>query len=276
MGKTFSSMTLFRKYVMGNLAIGLFPRQVLIFDVNDEYDEFQVRAIHLRDTAMFSIQRKFEIRRIRPFMDQDTYNLLFPQDKDKLKIPKGQWIRMNTEQQLAMLGFLLENFKYGLLLIEDINKNVGDSMSQDLTGTICTNRHANCDIMIHYQSAGRPLPKIWDNADEVRFHYQTSSVDKNKLKDSYEIFKIAQIMVNVQFEKGDIRFHAWINKITNKIIGNFTKDMFLYAIKEYLATHPKELSSLLIRRDEVGKKVYSYPQAENIMTIKLFNKYWGN
>jgi hypothetical protein len=276
MGKTFSTMILLRKYVLGNPSQGIFPRQVLIFDVNDEYDEFQVRAIHVKETALFSVQKKFDIRRIRPFMDQETYNKIYPQNINGIKIPAGQWIRMNTEHQLAMLGYLLENFKYGLLLIEDINKYVGDSMPQDLTGTICTNRHANCDIIMHYQSAGRPLPKIWQNADEVRFHHQTDEVDKGKLKDSYELFKIAQLCVDIEFEKGNVRFYVWINKITGKIIGNFTKEMFLYAIKEYIATHPAKLAPLLIRRDEVGKKVYTYPQAENIMSIKLFNKFWGN
>lgn len=278
MGKTYSTMNFLRPYIAGNMAIGVPARNVLIFDVNDEYDEFQVKAIHLKHTAQFSVQPKCEIRRIRPWMDRETFDILYPGKKPFVDIPKGQAIRMNTEHQLVMLGYLLDNFKYGLLLIEDINKYVGDSMPQDLTGNICTNRHANCDIIMHYQSAGRPLPKIWQNADEVRFHHQTDSVDssKSKLEDSYEIFKLAQILVDTEFDKGNVRFYVWVNKITNKIIGNFTKEMFLHAIGEYVSVNYNLLRPLLQKRDAAGNKVFNYPQAEQQFTIKKFNQYWGN
>ncbi|NOQ73073.1 MAG: hypothetical protein GQ574_13785 [Crocinitomix sp.] len=43
----------------------------------------------------------------------------------------------------------------GMLLIEDITKYITDSLSGDLIGAICTQRHLSVDVFIHVQTVGK-------------------------------------------------------------------------------------------------------------------------
>ena len=64
---------------------------------------------------------------------------------------------------IVQLFLILEKFKGGLLLIEDISKYISDSLPQDIVGNICTNRHNDLDIIIQLQSVGRITPKLLQN-----------------------------------------------------------------------------------------------------------------
>ena len=67
-----------------------------------------------------------------------------------------------------------------MLLIEDINKYISDHLPNDLVGAICTNRHTNTDIIMHFQSIGRITSKIWQNLNWLRFHKNNDSVERHK------------------------------------------------------------------------------------------------
>ena len=69
-----------------------------------------------------------------------------------------------------------------MLLIEDINKYVSDFLPNDLVGAICSNRHTDLDIIMHFQSIGRITTKIWQNANWLRFHKNSDSVERHKNK----------------------------------------------------------------------------------------------
>lgn len=262
-GKTWATIHyLLANYVNPPASSGKSPRKVLVFDVNDEYGEFGIKAIDPAHIPLFVKHPKVEIRRIRPF-----------------RIINGKAKRMSIDDLCKMLEFVLENFAGGLLLVEDLNKIVSDSMPKDLVGIICTNRHINCDIILHYQSIGRPLPKIWQNTNIVRFHHQNDDVMKSKSKlTNPELFKIAQELVSYEFLNGNERFYAFVNMDRQRIVGDFTAVHLANAIRRYLKSshghhHVRQKEK---ERDDRGKKMYHYQQALEICTAELFRKYWGN
>ena len=88
-------MQMIQKYVKGSG--GLKPRRALIIDVNDEFQE--VKGLALTHVKVFSHHPKIEVRRIRPFN------------------PDGS--KMSLNEITDALKIVLDNYKGGLLLIED-------------------------------------------------------------------------------------------------------------------------------------------------------------
>ena len=138
-GKTYTTNKMIAQYVRGNPTKGVIPRRVLVLDVNDEYED--IKALKLSDIMRFSAHPVIEARRIRPF--------------------KENGVRMTLKEIQETLFKILNDFRGGLLLIEDINRYVSDHLPNDLVGAICTNRHTDTDIILHFQSVGRISPKIW-------------------------------------------------------------------------------------------------------------------
>lgn len=199
-GKTFTTTKIIENYVRGNLAAGIKPRKVLILDVNDEFT--QIKAIATQDVPKFSINNFIEARRIRPF--------------------KIDGKKMSLDEITVTLSTILETFRGGLLLVEDINRYISDSMPNDLIGAICTNRHANMDIILHYQSIGRITPKVWQNLNWIRFHQNTESVQKHaskKFPDKEGIMSMAEFIVNEKVKKGDNRYFLYVDVDVMKIKG---------------------------------------------------------
>ena len=64
-GKSYTTEQVMAQYVQGNQNAK--PRRVLILDVNDEYEA--VKAIAIKDIALFSLHPKIEARRIRPYTE---------------------------------------------------------------------------------------------------------------------------------------------------------------------------------------------------------------
>ena len=186
-GKTYQTKKLIARYVVGNPAKGVSPRRVLILDVNDEFTDY--KAISMKDIVRFSVMPRPEIRRVRPINEKTG-------------------IRLTLNEVADCLWNILHYYRNGLLLIEDINKYISDNLPNDLVGAICSNRHTDLDIIMHFQSIGRITPKIWQNSNWLRFHKNTDSVErhKNKFPDKYEIFCIVENLVNNQYFNGNSRF----------------------------------------------------------------------
>ena len=126
-GKSYTTLKMIENYVLGNPSKGVPPRRVLILDVNDEYQH--IKAIRIQDVTLFSVHPLIEVRRIRPFLDDGR--------------------KMTLDDIAQTLFIVLETFRNGLLLVEDVNKYISDTMPNDLVGAICTNRHIGVDIIIH-------------------------------------------------------------------------------------------------------------------------------
>jgi hypothetical protein len=183
---------------------------------------------------------------------------------------------MTLREVADTLWHILTHYKGGLLLIEDINKYIGDYLPNDLVGAICTNRHNDVDIIMHYQSVGRITTKIWQNINWLRFHKNTDSVDRHKKKfeDKWEALKICEIMINNQYFNGNTRFYLTFDCDNEKILGTFSQKMISESIDEYIAlNHTKVVKPLLNQIDSKGKKVYTSETATQQMKKQLMKMY---
>ena len=99
-GKTFTTLQIINSYVKGSSNIA--PRRALILDVNDEFEN--IKAIKLSDVPLFCMHPKIEARRIRPFNSDGS--------------------KMTLDEIALTLLKILETYRGGLLLIEDLNKNL--------------------------------------------------------------------------------------------------------------------------------------------------------
>ena len=215
-GKTYQTKLLLESYVYGNPEKNVKARKVLILDVNDEFTDY--KAISMKDLVKFSVMPHAEIRRVRPF-NEDT------------------GIRLTLNEIADCLWDILHYFRGGMLLIEDINKYVSDFLPNDLVGAICSNRHTDLDIIMHFQSIGRITTKIWQNANWLRFHKNSDSVErhKNKFPDKYELFCIAENIVNSQYFNENKYYYIYVDLDEEKIRGKITSRMRDNAIDEYLS-----------------------------------------
>jgi hypothetical protein len=251
-GKTYTTIEMIKGYVNGSK--GTKPRRALILDVNDEFED--VKGLALNHVKMFSHHPKVEIRRVRPF-NPDGSKMTLNEITDALKV-------------------ILDNYKGGLLLIEDINKYVSDYAPNDLIGALCTNRHTSTDIIMHFQSIGRVSPKVWQNLNWLRFHKNSDTVDKHhkKFDDKHEAFKLIELMVNKQYHSGNNRFFVTYNCDDEKVYGNYSKPQIMEAIDDYLSlNYNKKIKPLLNMRDAKGKPKYNaetaYSYTKNLM-IKMY------
>jgi hypothetical protein len=249
-GKSFTTEKMIYSYIQGNPAKGTPPRRALIIDVNDEY--YNIKAIRIQDVALFSAHPLIDVRRIRPFMDDGT--------------------KMSLDDIAQTLFIVLQTFKNGLLLVEDINKYISDTMPNDLVGAICTNRHIGVDIILHYQSIGRITSKVWQNVNVLRLHKFTDSVKrhKHKYEDKFEYLSVGEIIINKRYEDGDKRFYLYADIDNEKIYGGFTDEEFDNAVNVFIQNNYSNLITPLLKgRDEKGKKTYT-PQTAMAETKKRF------
>lgn len=253
-GKTYITLQMIKNYVSGRL--GTKPRRALIMDVNDEYAD--LKGIIPKDVQLFSYHPKIEARRIRPYNEDGS--------------------KMTLNEIADCLWQVLQDYRGGLLLIEDVNKYVGDYLPNDLVGALCTNRHSNNDIMLHFQSIGRIGTKIWQNINFLRFHKNTDSVDRHKKKfeDKYEALKICETLVNKQYFGGNQYFYLTYNCDSEKIVGNFSKEMFSEAIDEYVALNfSQKVKPLMNMRNAKGKAKYNSQTATKHLKELLHTSYEG-
>jgi len=236
-GKSFTTKEMMNQYAYVNP-----KRRVLILDVNDEY--FDIKALSIQDISLFSVHPQIEIRRIRPFLDNGK--------------------RMTLDDIASTLFIILETFRNGLLLVEDINKYISDTMPNDLVGAICTNRHIGVDIIMHYQSIGRITSKVWQNLNIIRMHKITDAVKKHKHKfeDKYEYISIAEIMINQEYEKGNKHFFVYVDVDDEKVYGSFTTAQYDNAVNIFIQNnYANVINPMLNARGMDGKKVHTAQSA---------------
>lgn len=254
---------LFNEYTRGQYA-----RKVLIFDPNNEYGGYELYANNQKtivnipmlgknDILKFNKQRLVEIRRIVPQTEYGTP--LQPEEQDELIVK------------------MMSEFRGGCLFIEDLNTVFGDSLPKKVSAFFTNNAHRDCDIVIQMQSIGRILPKMWQNTQVIRFHSQLDSVDqsKNKLKEDYEIFKISQLMVEYQYNSGNVRFFVFVDKEDKKIRGNYTKAMFEKAVMDYLGENDGLVKKQMKKVDfGTGKRKYTPQQALDAEKERIYREYY--
>ena len=243
-GKSFTTNKVIESYVRGNMGAGILPRKALILDVNDEYTH--IKAISLKDLVRFSVHPVVESRRVRPFHDTGK--------------------RMTLDEIAHTLFVILESYRGGLLLIEDINRYISDNLPNDVIGAICTNRHTSLDIIMHFQSIGRISPKIWQNMNWIRFHKNLDSVKKhqNKFEDKYELLRIVELLVNTEYQGGNKRHYMYVDMDEMQMMGVIDPKKLDFAINLYIEENfRKTISPMLQIVDSKGKKKYTSETAIN-------------
>lgn len=268
-------------------------KNILIFDVNDEYgvmkandkeamasinglSEIRVPALSLSHVRHFSRlpDGQKQIRRIRPVHDKDVYE--GEGEKRKLIYKKGS--RWNHEFKRKAIIQVLDEYRNGVLLIEDITNLFGDSIPLELMGAIISVRHVAVDVIIHVQSVGVILPRFWQNINYTRYHRQMDGIEKSKSKlaDKYELYVIAEALVEKKFNEGNERVSVFINNILQKIKGDYAASELKEVITSYLLQNKKIYKYLEDEVDMSGKKKRNTAQAIEIKKEQLFAKYYGN
>jgi len=254
-GKTYTTLSIMREYITGHDGKSA-PRRVLILDVNDEFT--QVKAIRLSDVAKFSRHPRIEARRVRPFNEDGS--------------------KMTLRDVCDTLYIILEDYKGGLLLIEDINKYLTHHLPKDVVGAICTNRHSDLDIILHYQAIGKMPTTVWENANWVRFHKNNQSVDRHskKFEDRYELMKLTEMMVDRQYEQGNQRFFVYADLDNSKIKGAFSKEMTEKAVEDYMTQNFKKVVTPEANKVNLnGQRVHkSIAEASASVKARLLQKYF--
>ena len=266
-GKTVETIRMIDEYVAGNPSKGVPPRKALIFDVNDEFSSFwyhdnpkrSIKAIAIKDIMKFSMHPKVEVRRIRPFWDDGK--------------------KMTINDMGEVLGIILDKYRNGLLLVEDINKYLSDAMPSDLIGSLATSRHIGLDIVSHFQNIGRAgNPKLLGNLNMIRLHKTNDTVErhKNKFEEKTELLQIAEYLINNRYNKGDVRYFVYVDVENMKIRGKFTKLEVEDAIHEYITErYNRIISPMLQLRDKKGVKIYNDESALKVANEKLMKTYFN-
>jgi hypothetical protein len=275
-GKSVTTIKMLDDMVRGNPARGVKPRRALIFDVNNEFGDFEweggkrkIKALYIKDIARFSASNIVEIRRIRPFFDDGR--------------------KMTTDDMSAVLSIILENYRRGVLLVEDINKYVSDTIGGDLIGNLATARHIGLDIICHYQQIGRAgNPKLFGNANFIRFHKTNDTVARHEVKfqEKTELLKLAENIVNYYYNtKGyeeDSKYkymYLWVDVDESKILpGNYplTDADIERSIHEYVSENRARLIKPLLQRinTDSGAKVFDEKTAVKHKIAELKKTYF--
>lgn len=251
-GKTYTTTKMLYSYVKPNLKTGRKGRKVLIYDVNMEYTQF--KTIALKDIKIFTNSKKPQIRRVLPV--DENGNIL------------------KTEEIVDVLNAILQDFRGGLLLLEDINRYMLQAKSKDILGVIVTCRHRDLDIICHYQSLSRLDPTMWQNSNFIRFHAQLDAVDRYKNRiPNFEMMRIAQYLVNYQAEKkNNPRFYCFVANEENYISGVFNVSDFKFACSEYLKNHDRKRIKDTQRR--FGNGLEGERKAIDFLCNELRQKYF--
>lgn len=270
-GKTYSTVhTVILKYIKGNQSKNLPPRKVLILDVNNEYGQYGFRAMKLQDVELYTYHPRVEVRRVIPFNED------------------GQKWSINELQE--GLKHILDVFRGGLLVVEDPAKFTSTNMNIELIGSLCTQRHLDCDVLMHFQSIGRAAtPALKSNMNILRFHKCLDTVErhKNKFEEYTEILKIAENIVNKRYQEhvknnrtGQTYFPfcVFVDFDRDKIFGEFTKKEFTKALEAYVMENENDTVGRLLKLKDrdTGKSLYNYKTAFDKTEADLFEKYWGN
>lgn len=273
-GKSIETIEQIYKYVNGNPALGIAGRKALIYDVNDEFGNFKwkdgnihsIKRLKFSDLPAFTAQQYPEVRRIAPYWDDDR--------------------RLTISDMSEGLGIILNVYKDGLLLVEDINKYTNHHLKQDLIGSLATIRQARIDLIAHYQLVGMAAsPKIIGMTNYIRLHKTFDSIEKhkNKFADKYEIMQLAENIVDTRYSwgmKNNINseagkfFSLYVDMEYGKIKGAFSKEEAKQAISQYIGDG-SIIRKKLNLRDRNGKKIYkNYAEAYDEMEQSLFAEYF--
>jgi hypothetical protein len=279
-GKTYETLRVQIKNTLTGSGGKTKPRKVLILDVNNEYGDAQIvhkrpdfpniKALDVDDLYLWMKQPLIEARRI---------SVMKPSSKGGGK--------MSQKELQQTLSRILDVYRNGVLIIEDLTNFVSDSLPGDLVGSIVTQRHVSVDVIIHFQSIGKAAhPKLWANANWFRMHVTSDTVAKNKNKlDGVDLtpLYIAENMIKKKEVTGDKRMYVYYHlnttaQLVGKITGAFSQQMFKEAYEKHLEDNISVVNAEIKRENIYTGKRYHNTRVEaiNFLIKEAFRKYYGN
>lgn len=248
-GKTHRTKQEIQSYIRDDPTTGRRGRPVLVVDVNNEYQEYH--------TVFFDVQDKDIYKQGGAIRDivQPIPRRIIPYKRDMTP--------MTPDELKVTASVVANNFRGGLVVMEDLNKIMVNTKKIDFIGMIIGLRHVGVDLMIHFQSISKITPDLWENVNIIRFHKQADPIDRLKTRGfNFELLKIAELIVNRQYESGNIRYFCWVHVMDNRITNISTED-FYYACEQLIAMDDKPIKQMLRQTDiNSGKKKYaSYQEA---------------
>ena len=274
-GKSIETIRTLYEAVRGILERGIPPTRCLIVDINDEFGNFEyidgkwhsIPPISVSRIPDFCRSKIIEIRRIRPLNDDGTI--------------------MTEPELIKMAMTVLKTFFNGILLLDDVNKILSDTLPNDFTGALSVVRHSSYDLYVHFQmikKAGNP--NIFGLSRYIRLHKTRDSVSEHsdKFGEFTEIVRIAEIIIDFHYRKGmkpdgkdeDLYYHLWIDKDRGKILpGNYDLKEAKSAIELYLSQNSNTVKAMERSLDRHGKKMYaSYEAAYSAKEKTMLDDYF--
>ena len=242
-GKTYNICKFIPEYINFNKDVE--SKNILIYDPSEEYDndlikrlgfDFETKRISSDDILKLSNQKRNEVRRV--LRRDENGNLL------------------NTHKDYEIINKIINNFKKGLIILEDVSHN----FDIEFCDLIDVKENKNLDVFITYYEIFKVNEVLLEKfSNIVMFHHScelSRYIDKLPLF-IREICLISEKIINYKYyTQKHKRFHVFIDKISNKIHGNFDIHEFSNACLEYISE--------------------SYNSDKKIDLNDLVNKYYGN
>ncbi len=273
-GKSHETVRILYEMANGNPAKGIKPRRSLIFDVNDEFGDFEfmgkkhtkIPSLAIKDVVRFTMSNIIEVRRIRPYFDDGR--------------------RMTIQDMSDTLSLLLSPQMYncGTFVVEDPAKYLANgALTLDVVSAMISCRHSEIDLICHYQSLGRTaLPQLFANTNYIRMHKtsDTASRHENKFEEKLELIQLAENVINLHYERGDNRFYLYVDVESSKIRPGthpFDDADVNYSIQQYISQNGNRvLRPLLNMLDmESGQPIYTKQTALQELAKKLRRDYFA-
>jgi hypothetical protein len=245
-GKTYTTNEIIDEYIKNDPS-GRKGRPVLVFDVNNEYDDgngyYGYKAID------FDIREKGDFKRseqIRKITAPGKYRILpFRKDRQPMSLGEIQ----------TTASTIVKNYRNGMLVLEDINKYTLSNFSQEFVGMFIGIRHLGVDLVAHFQSLRAIPPKVWSEMTHLRWHKQSEKIIKYKGRvTALELFSIAECIVDRKY-LSDPHYYLWISVLEEKLI-NVSPEDFRSGCIDFLNQNRGELERIKKQFGEDGSRKY--------------------
>jgi len=263
-GKTYRSRQEILHYLKDDPTTGKKGRKVLAFDTNShDYPLFKTV-----EPQYIKALTKVSARRILPY------------NKDGSP--------MSDDEKKEVVENILRHFKNGLIVLDDIDHYMVGAKGQSMIGTLCTVRHKGIDILFTHQSIAKITTSQWQGCSWLRLHHQVDDVTRYKNRiPSYELVRIAQLIVNEQydiavdaFKKQQLEKSQYVKQksffvyvdMRGKRIKGCSKQAFIRATKKFIDQEQHaELKKMMHERHfKTGTPIY---KNRNEALIKLIKNY---
>ncbi len=286
-GKTYWSELAIKAYLLR------FPQRMLIvFDPNDEHFWHKyAKPIAFDIEAVMQLEEEKRLNRKKPANERirispHVCEIYIQKMVTKAGLPWKERIRrippytvhgdkMDDLQMRATMVCILKNFYRGLIFLDDINAYITNFEATDIVSKFKNVRHGSREILFHCQSISPIRPVMWEALNSIRVHHDSMGADKieSKLAEMYEIVKLAQLIVETEYNKSnernivegsqlywDLRSFYVVVNVKKKQIRSCTKQQFIAACETYLMSNPMVLKDITRRLAFERRKRPNDPQ----------------